>query len=390
MSETPMHADEAVPAVEATVRPDGWRVVGPFHAQREGEVDHLVAAGGEEAIARNGPEGPLQSALAGGVTVDWRTPDGDGEDGDPGAVAVDFGDVVERGGGAAPLSGDADDAVRSYYGRGGVGRPVWYAYAEFSLDAPRRAVVRTDARVSWVNGRRHEDGPRGESENYSTAPVPVVLRAGVNRVLLRGTLGRGGGLEGDLSIALRPPRAPVEVAFPDRFRGEPQNVVLPDVVAGRATDAPMSVRVTNTTTGDLEGTLAVGGAVEAVEADIDPPLAPFETRRVETRLRVGGDLAPTADGGDDESDDGATIELAAAAGGERDARELPLRVRPADDPLRRETFRGIDGAVSEYSLLEPTDPGDSPGCMLSLHGANVPSIIQAGANQQREDVWVCA
>ncbi|MFB6135910.1 MAG: prolyl oligopeptidase family serine peptidase [Halobacteriaceae archaeon] len=372
-----------VPPVADPVRPTGWRVVGPFHAQREGDVDYLAGAGGEHAVATGGPAGPAQSALAGGGTVEWTAP---GEE-EPGSASVSFADAVERDGDCTPLYGGEDDAVQAHYGRSGAGRPAWYAYAEFELDAPRRAAVETDARVCWVNGRRHEDGPRGEEENYSTAPPPVLLRGGTNRVLLRGTVDRD-GLEGDLSVTFRPPRAPVEVAFPDRFRGEPQNAILPDVVAGERTDAPASVRVTNTTASELEATVTVGGDVEAVETAVDPPLAPLETRRIETRLRSDGDLAPSPGGG--ENEDGPTVELGAEAAGERDARELPLRVRAPDDPRRRETFRATDGAVSEYSLVEPSDPGDAPGCVLSLHGANVPSIIQANSNERREDAWICA
>ncbi|MFB6219193.1 MAG: hypothetical protein ABEH77_08485, partial [Halobacteriaceae archaeon] len=248
MSET-----ETTPIAE-TRTPTEWWVVGPFQSQREGEVDWLYPEGGEPAFAAGeripAEDQRFQSALAGGATVEWRPAAAEG-----GELAIGVADVVDpTGGELTPLTGE--DSFAEWFGRG-VGRGICYAHTTVECETPRRAVLETDARVVWVNGRRHEDGTSDDRSNSSSTPPGVVLDAGTNHVLVKQHVDPEDG--GSVSLSFRPPRAPVEVNFLDEFRGSPQNAILPDLVAGEATDAPMSVRVTNTTPREQDATLVVEG-----------------------------------------------------------------------------------------------------------------------------------
>ncbi|MFB6146596.1 MAG: prolyl oligopeptidase family serine peptidase [Halobacteriaceae archaeon] len=449
-------AATGVDPVEAELTPSSVLVVGPFHRQREAAADPLQPAGGEPAIAAGdtapSPGESVPSALAVGGSVAWRRVEAD-----DGTIAVDFTDAVAPDAGSrdasegatddgatvqqAPASSEdrdesgADDggdtpaalpltgagSLQSWYGRGGVGTGTWYALATVEVDGPRRAVVRTDARVCWVNGRRHEDGERGDQSSDSTAPPGVFLREGVNHVLLKTWTGLTEPTD-EVGVRFRPPRAPTEVNFPDRFRDEPQNVLVPHLVAGEAADDPVSVRVTNTTLAERAPTLTVEAdhpSVETVAITVDPPLAPFETRRVETRLRTDGPMPADRDGGDADDDwavpltatvsadgavppDGATESADGAADGPpasdaADAVTVDVPVARPGEP-RRETFvSSLDGAVAEYSVRPPAGVGESGadpsgpfGCVLSLHGATVPSIGQASATDPQPDAYVCA
>ncbi|WP_227356970.1 prolyl oligopeptidase family serine peptidase [Haladaptatus salinisoli] len=421
----PVDADERADArglepIAESFTPTDWDVVGPFQYQRRGvETGWLVPNGGEPAYAagKSPDEGQrFQSAFAGGSTVTWRSetvPSGET------TVSLDFTDRIDpTGGDLTPLSGESGtfDDFQDWFGVGGVLYAKGYAVASFEVETRRRAVLETDASVAWLNGNRYEE-----------PPVGVVLREGTNHLLLKNTLVLGGG---SVSVSFRPPRAPVEVNPLASFRGTPQNAVLPDLREGRETDRPASVRVTNTTGEELAPTLTFAPDSDLVETrtvTVTPPLAPFETRRINTRVvttgrvpkqgasaasaaeeRVPGlamtstDTADLADSDRAAGTGGGTFEVEAASSGvaasvsvgdESDERAIPLRIRRADETRWQTTFVSEhDESVQEFSVREPTNPdsGGSFELVVSLHGANVPSINQAGANVQRDGAYVLA
>jgi poly(3-hydroxybutyrate) depolymerase len=416
-------ATTAETAVSEPFTPSDWHAVGPFHYQRRGvETGWLFPHGGESAFgsATTRPdEGQrFQSALAGGATVEWDTRSASGS-----SVSLDFSDRIDpTGGDLTPLFGGRGlfDDFQDWFGLGGVLYATGYAVTTFELDAPRRAVLETDASKLWLNGHQYEDPRSG-----------VVLQEGTNVVLAKQTLILGSGA---VSVSFRPPRAPVEVDELAAFRGTPQNAILPDLREGERTDRPASVRVTNTTGEAVEGTLSFAPDSDLLveqTVEIDPPLAPFETRRIETRVRTKGPVSPNAKSADVQaagSESVPSVSMAATstgealgesreakaagsasfsveatdasvrtevtAGGESDARQIPLRIRGRDEPKYQTTFVSEhDGSVQEFSVREPTDADSagSFGLVLSLHGANVPSINQAGgAYGRKEGVYVVA
>ncbi|WP_327053497.1 prolyl oligopeptidase family serine peptidase [Halomicrococcus gelatinilyticus] len=410
--------------VDAAFTPSEWHTVGPFQYQRRGvETGWLFPEGGEAAYA-TGDERPaadqqFQSAYAGGATVEWATETlADGES----TVPLDFADRVDpTDGGLTPLFGGAGlfDDFQDWFGVGGVLYATGYAVAAFEMSETRRAVLETDASVAWLNGRRYEEPPSG-----------VVLEEGTNYLLLKNTLTFASG---SVSVTFRPPRAPVEVNDLASFRGTPQNVVLPDLRVGEATDRPASVRVTNTTAEERTPTLTFAPDSDLVEertVAVDPPLAPFETRRVNTRVvtdgPVGSQGSGTADVEREETvpglamtstetapvgrSDAAKSAAGTAGGGSftvqaadeavtarvgvdgaTDERAIPLRIRSRDETRWQTTFVSEhDESVQEFSVREPSGSSGPYELIVSLHGANVPSINQAGANVQREDAYVVA
>jgi poly(3-hydroxybutyrate) depolymerase len=426
---SPANLDTVSP-IDQRFTPDDWYVVGPFQYQRrDTEVGWLFPHGGEPAYAsgdrRPGRES-FQSAFAGGASVEWhrRTADGD-------SVPLDLTDELDpTGGELTPLFGGGGlfDDVQDWYGVGGVIYGKAYAFTAFEVDRARRAVLDTDAEAVWLNGHRYEESPAG-----------VLLQPGTNYLLARQYLifGRWGGL----SVSFRPPEAPVEVNDLARFRGTPQNAILPDLVEGEQTDRPASIRVTNTTAQEVsDATLRLATPDSDVlvtrEVEVDPPLAPFETRRVNTRVVTEGALGAgqadaatqtvrtesvpelgmastvvgealadpdAAERAQAEGASAATIdvqqrELAAEAtveaGGAAHSRAIPLRVRDADETRRQTTFVSRhDDSVQAFSYREPTDLGSGRGpydLVVSLHGANVPSINQAGAYVPRKGAFVLA
>jgi poly(3-hydroxybutyrate) depolymerase len=408
-------------AVSEPFTPEDWQVVGPFHYQRRGvETGWLFPHGGESAFGgdatRPGDDQRFQSALAGGATVEWdhRTASGD-------TVSLNFSKRIDpTGGDLTPLVGGGGlfDDFQDWFGVGGVLYATGYAFTTFEMDAPRRAVLETDASKLWLNGRQYEDPQSG-----------VVLQEGTNVVLAKQILVLGGGA---VSVSFRPPRAPVEVDELAPFRGTPQNAILPDLREGERTDRPASIRVTNTTGEEIEGTLTFAPNSDLLveqTVEIDPPLAPFETRRIETRVQTKGPVSSRAQtAGVQRTEDVPAVSMAAtstgeqlaesreakaagsasfsveasnasvraevAAGGETDARQIPLRIRSADEPKYQTTFVSEhDGSVQEFSVREPTDADSSGpfGLIVSLHGANVPSINQAGgAYGRKKGVYVVA
>jgi dienelactone hydrolase len=417
-------------AIPRSFTPGTWRAVGPFQYQRRGvETGWLFPEGGADDFgtgdARPGDDQRFQSAFAGGATVEWERRSASGE-----TVSLDFSDRIDpTGGDLMPLFGGGGlfDDVQDWFGLGGMLYTTGYAVTTFESDAPRRAVLETDASTLWLNGHRYETSGSG-----------VVLQEGTNVVLAKQTLILGGG---SVSVSFRPPRAPVEIDELDAFRGTPQNAVLPDLREGERTDRPASIRVTNTTGEEVEGSLSFAPDSDLLaeqKVEIDPALAPFETRRIETRVRTKGVVSPKARAADAQTETESVPEVAMAAtstgealgqsrraetarksesaafavesenasvraevsvgGGETpdatDAREIPIRIRSADEPKYQTTYVSKhDESVQTFSVREPTNPGSSGefGLIVSLHGANVPSINQAGgAYSQKDDLYLVA
>ncbi len=410
-----------VPPIEESFTPTEWDVIGPFQYQRRGvETGWLFPNGGESAYAtgeRTLDDGQrFQSAFAGGATVTWEQVGlADGES----SVPLDFGDRIDpTGGDLTPLTGEPGsfDDFQDWFGAGGVLYSVGYAVAAFDVPETRRAVLETDASVAWLNGARYEEPPQG-----------VVLESGTNYLLLKNTVTFGSGF---VSVSFRSPRAPVEVNELASFRGTPQNVILPDLREGKSTDRPAAVRVTNTTGEEQSPTLQFAPDSDLLEPQtvtVEPPLAPFETRRIETRVvtkervpkqnasvatveqeTVPGLAMTSTETADVARSDRAqktgggefTVEAASAetttivsVGEERDERAIPLRIRRTSEDRWQTTFVSEhDESVQTMGIKEPTNP-DAGGpfeLVVSLHGANVPAINQAGANVQRDGAYVVA
>ncbi|MFB6111786.1 MAG: prolyl oligopeptidase family serine peptidase [Halobacteriaceae archaeon] len=443
-------------AITAAFTPSEWQTIGPFQYQRRDiAVGALVSAGGADDFAegevRPDQNAEFQSAFAGGSEVTWTAVQAEGStvafpqarrEIDP--TAGELTPLTNLFGSSPGLFDDFQDWFgigASLYGKG-------YAFTTFEIDGPKRAVLKTNGTV-WLNGQRYDESPVGvrleDGTNYLLASTFLIL-----------------GFLGNLNLEFRPPRAPVEVNRPAPFRGIPQNMIVPDLEVGETTDLPASVRVTNTTGRRIEdATLSFAPDSEYLveqTVSIEPPLAPFETRRINTRVATGdGDDGATTAGSKQASEkaalpasasetartatseqeipateltttppEGPATEAAAGrmstamaeadngvetltlqtsrdvldvravvtVGTERDGASVEVRVADRGANRLMTTFESdVDGSVQYFTFRRPANFESSSGpydVVFSLHGANVNSWNQAGANIPREDAYVVA
>jgi poly(3-hydroxybutyrate) depolymerase len=395
--------------------PSNWDTVGPFQYQRRDTfADWLTPVGGEQAVSdgATGPEGELlPSAFAAGGSAEWQEQQLDGGS----TVPLDFSSaIVPEEGQFMPLTGDGLlNNVQGWYGYGGSLLARAYALSTFERENAAIAVLETNASQIWVNGRA-----------YSGTPVAVPLQEGTNVVLVKNTITLGAG---SVDVEFRPPAAAVEATAVTR---------VPQLREGEQTDRPAAVRVTNTTSesvSDVTVTLAPeeAGLIEEQTVEVDPPLAPFETRLVNTRVvttqpvstdndavervRVDAETVP-------EAGLGSTTEAGALAGAERDGLdEIELRSVGAenqtavvatveangqtDDVSRGLAVRGPgdqfvttyvsvhDRSVQRVGIKLPANYDTASGpfeAVHYLHGAGVDANSAAGSVVARDDVIVVA
>mgnify|MGYP000855240092 CR=1 FL=1 len=209
---------------------------------------------------------------------------------------------------------------------------------------------------TYVNGQ-----PRG-ADIYNTGFVhlPVLLHEGTNRLFFRA--GRGA-----FKVRLYSPPSPVFLQRDD--------LTLPDLVVGQATDSRGAVVVVNATSEPATGfTLSVRGPGLTAEASPMPAIIPLTVRKVAFSIRSD---APERDGKVE-----GTLELRRPDGTLCHSLPLSLEVvRPQRH--RKVTFvSDIDGSVQYFGLrpatsISPDDP--SPAIVLSCHGAGVEAQGQAAS-----------
>lgn len=407
-------------SIDESFTPSEWLTVGPFQFQRRDlNIDWLTPldTAGARAVASGDvePTGDeiLPSGIAAAGNTQWRTVElGDGDT----SVPLDFADVTDPSGEGdhLPLTGDGQtDNIQAWYGYGGVVFGRAYAYATFERAESGIAVLESDASSVWINGQR-----------YQNAPVGVQLREGTNHVLVENTIVLGSG---EANIEFRPPRAPVETTDVTR---------VPDLIEGDTIDLPAAVRVTNTTPerrddATLEFGPAEGDLIESQSVDIEPALAPFETRIVNTQLTTtepvdlsddtietaepedrtvpAAGLATTTEGAtladsdvtfdetltlETSTQSVTTVEATVIAGNQTDAITEQLTVRGADENRIVTTYESeVDESVQLFGYRRPSNINESTGpyeVILNLHGASVDADSSAGSIVEREDAFVIA
>lgn len=412
---------EDVGSIKEAFTPSEWLVLGPFQYQfPEDGTDHLVPSGGETAFATGETTGTgeqlFQSAHAAGATVNWEEVSlSEGQS----RIPLSFGDNIDpTGGDIVPLFGapGLTDDFQDWFGLGGILFATGYAFTTFTRRQAGIAVLESGATV-WVNGLK-----------ITETPTAVPLQAGQNFVLVKQTLVLGSG---SADLRFRPPSAPAEVK---------SGAVLPDLREGERTDQPASFELINTKPRALaEATLSIesgtDGTIQSRTVDIDPPLAPFETRWVNTRIQTQGATGSASSFSTAESDSetsvreealataemarrfdksdwketfgsgdmvstsvqatgSVTLTVTVDAPGGSDSRQVRVDIRDKDDPRQRHTFTSeIDEAVSEFAILQPTnvDTDDGPWELLtSLHGAGVPPMFNINRTKRMEDMYVMA
>lgn len=224
----------------------------------------------------------------------------------------------------------------------------------------------------YVNGELRMGGKYAVKDTFESweprfdyGQVPVTLKKGDNRLLFRCGRGR-------LKAVLSTPAARVLLNDKD--------ITLPDLIVGEKTEAWGAIVVLNATNESRSG-LVIIAAGDGLETTATPAgsLPAFGVRKIPFLLRG----EPARDPGQ--------VRLA-----------LGLRDGGADGPLLHEagfelsvkdprqnhkrTFRsGIDGSVQYYAVnpAQNRDPGFAPALVLSVHGAGVEAVNQAGSYENK-------
>lgn len=142
------------------------------------------------------------------------------------------------------------------------------------------------------------------------------------------------------------------------------------------TDGPVEPQGVSTATAAGEESVP-GLAMTSTET------APVQDSRAAEKAGGGGSF--TVQAGSDSVQAIVTVDDAS------DDRTVPLRIRDRDESRWQTTFISRhDESVQAFSIKEPSRSDGPFDLVVSLHGANVPSINQASANVQREDAYVVA
>ena len=349
----------AIPSIPGTIAPAEWSALGPFSVgPREGitgiadDPDSLIPPSDDFPAAR----ARYPSMLAQGGFVTWKSAEPDST----GWTTVAFDSVLW-------------DTLASVYGAPGV---VNVSYAYCSVERPReeRALVVAERVGSfYVNGVLHNGDPYGN--NY--VRIPVVLRRGENRILLR-LSGYG-----DPSFKFELIPVPGRLVLLDDY-------TTPDLLAGETGAFWISVPILNTTTETIAtATITIGdGEKVSRERMSVSNLAALCVRKVPLEIEV---IAPAGS-------DTLAVPIEIADGGESYADTIALRVREIGQSFKRTFISKIDCSCQYYAVLPPTgyDPTRGRGdradyaLIFTLHGAGVRAEGQADAYKAKPWAFIVA
>jgi dienelactone hydrolase len=352
---------DPIPAIPDTVRIGEWHCLGPFSVgPREGITglddapDDLVPA--EAAVPPAGVRYPSMLAQGGYVTWKAFSPDSSGW------VTAKFDSVLW-------------DTLAAIYGAPGVVN-VAYAFAQVESPIEGRALAIAENIGSfYLNGVQH----LGDPYRHNNVTVPVVLRQGLNRVLLR----LSGYGDPSFKFELVPVPSPLiildDYTTPDILRGErgrfwagvpvvnttPSRIARATLTVGDGTTVSRSTR-------EIGNLTALCVKKVPVEIEITRPVEQGDTLRV-------------------------PIELACeepSTGGGIFSDTLCLRIRERGQSLKRTFISSIDYSCQYYAVHLPTgydSATDSLSALiLTLHGASVRAEGQADAYKPKSWAFIVA
>jgi dienelactone hydrolase len=234
--------------------------------------------------------------------------------------------------------------------------------------------------IVYVNGIPRSGNPYQQNDHFDAweprfdySRIPIDLREGKNLLIFRYTRGR-------LKIRMVP------VVQPIIFNAK--DLTLPDAVTGSSLDAWGGIALINASDAQLKGYALVSTcAGEMPETTAVPQVPAMGIRKAAFKIRTGA-----------HTDKGALPLRLVLLGGTPakrtvvDTVTILLRIVAGVD-ARRETFiSSIDGSVQYYAVMPQQAEGftDRPALFLSLHGAGVEAINQAGSYAPKKWGYVVA
>jgi len=319
-----------------------WHVVGPFEAgSREGMVHNLADPSGRV------PEGftfeeTYPSVLADGGRVGWNVVRADVDaSGAPTSVTT------------LHLAGVQWEARQDELGNAALPN-VAYLVGAFHLEAPQLLLLEASRCNVRIGGETYAGDP------YAAGIARSVVRgrAGENVVIVTSA-----GLGDERQVDVR--FTPITREMGDVMIVE-SDVLLPDLVEGRAGSGPGAVPVLNLTDEWIPG-VVVRVVSQRVSGRAAPPfaLAPRATLRVRVDLAWDALLAGQHD---------VTIEVTTPRGVK--LAPASVEVRGAREAQVRTFVSSIDSSAQPFGLQPAMDPR-TDATILTLHGAGVSCLGQA-------------
>jgi dienelactone hydrolase len=237
------------------------------------------------------------------------------------------------------------------------------------------------AATLFVNGA----GFVGDVYGLGTGPVPVALRAGVNRLFVAG------------------PRGPWSLRFEAWTAGTspvlPEDATLPDLVEGAPPSGEGSFRMVNASLDWVPGAefpvpLVDRGVFFASSLDPagGPAVAPLWTGKARAGFAPGAAIARVS-----APKVAFSVSAESNRGGKtwRFGRSVPFEIGVRGPGAVRQFLflSAIDGTLQPYALLPPSEseaPPEGIGTVLTLHGAGVNAFAQAAAYSARPDFRIVA
>jgi len=233
--------------------------------------------------------------------------------------------------------------------------------AVFLLEGMGNTMVYVNGVPRIGNRYRAKDLFESWEPRFDYGLVPIRLEAGENHLLFRSSRGR-------LKVVLHP--------LDQLAVFNPRDLTLPDLRAGEALEGWGAIPVLNGSDAPLGGLILRGsGEGIRVPETVLPELLPLGLRKVAFPIQA----ETTAGTGEVRL----TLSLVRrSAGGEEPVDETVITLRrvAAAAPCKRTFISEIDGSVQYYALLAAASADTSPKALfLSLHGANVEALNQAGS-----------
>lgn len=346
----------AARSIPDTIRIPQWLTIGPFStAPRENSIDYLVEHGGERDIAPT-PGMTHTSFLVAGAQVQWMQRHTDST----GAVVMQYDSIPW-------------DTLAQYYGTAGM-MATSYAYAEFTCEADGCALALADGVSSFrLNGTVWP----GDAYRQHFVRIPVPVRKGVNKVLVKQT-----GFTGGSFVFQLLPVPPQPVMLLER------DFTLPDAIDSAMLDAPAGITLINASeapVGPITIRTGDGGLVDW-RSTVIPRMIPFSIMKVPVTIHSHATVTRAVAG------DTLRVPVNVEFDGGGTAAILRICVRATTDTRRVTFISAMDGSAQYYGVAPPlaTSGSAKPGLLLSLHGASVEAQGQSEAYQRKDWAYVVA
>lgn len=348
--------DEFLPTIEDTLCPTDWLYAGPFSVgAREGIVGVI-----EDLENFRPQEGDKHlSILPQGGKVSWKkiAPDS------LGWVKLEYENVWW-------------DTLMSYYGVPGI-LDAGYAYTEFeNTDRKRALAIAEKVGSFYLNGERF----RGDPYAHNLVRTPVILKDGINRVLVPlSGYGDHRFMFKLIPIQNGSIRTPAPVIL------IPKDATLPDIIEGEEQKLWAGITILNTTSKRLKDIkLSIGGGQFFKENEVTiPSLFPLCIKKIPITIEVVEPLNGM---------DTTSIRVKVSYQDFSSEERLSLRVREKGKSYKVTFKSKIDHSCQYYAVLPPKDydPQRKYSLILTLHGAGVEASGLVDCYNQKDWAFVVA